>query len=379
MAKFPNAVSRPDADGDPTGWKAVTAPAVSVEDLVDHQALADYLRETVGGDGPLEVRRHQEGHSNETLFVTWGEEELVLRRPPPGETAETAHDVLREYEVMSSLAETNVPVPPAVAGCADESVIGCEFFLTERLAGDVIRDEEPERFREPGAREHISEAVLDTLAAIHDVDDDVVGLGDFGRPEGYLERQVAGWREQLEDWLLPKTENDRELSHLRDVGEWLAANVPTEADHTLVQGDFKLDNLMFAPGLPPELIGVFDWEMSTLGDPLADLAWLLRFWHDPGDPDFGVHDEFAPTVTTREGYPGRRDLVSGYERRTGRTFDHQRFHRTLAEYKLAVACEAMYLRYLTGASDDPIYPLLEDAVPAMANRARAIVDGEFPL
>lgn len=357
----------------------MTPPDVAVDDLVDHEGLANYLRQTVGGEGPLEAERHQAGHSNETLFLTWGEEAFVLRRPPLGETASTAHDVLREYEVMSSLAETTVPVPPTVAGCGDESVIGCEFFITERLDGDVIRDEEPQRFRTPPAREEISDELLDTLAAIHDVDHEAVGLAEFGRPEGYLERQVEGWREQLEDWLLPKTEAHRAVPHLRDVGEWLAANVPTEADHTLVQGDFKLDNLMFAPGTPPALIGVFDWEMSTLGDPLADLAWLLRFWQDSSDSDFGVPAEFAPTVTTREGYPSRRELVSAYERRTGRRFENQRFHRTLAEYKLAVACEAMYLRYVSGDSDDPIYPLLEDAVPAMARRARAILDGEFPL
>ena len=357
----------------------MTDPGVNADELLDEEALETYLREHVGSDGPLHTERHLEGHSNETLFVTWGNREFVLRRPPLGETEETAHDVLREYRVMTALQDTDVPVPPTVAACDDETVIGAEFFLTERLEGDVIRDEEPSRFREPEARKRIGDELLDTLAAIHDTDYEAVGLDDFGQPDGYLKRQVGGWRKQLEQWLLPETEQHRELPHVREVGAWLAENVPREADHTLVQGDFKLDNVMFGPEASPELIGVFDWEMSTLGDPLADLGWLLRFWRDVDDPDFGIPDELAPPVTTRTGYPTRRELVDGYEYRTGRAFVNPRFYRTLAEYKITVACEAMYLRYVTGASDDPMYPLLEDAVPAMAERAKAVADGDFQL
>jgi aminoglycoside phosphotransferase (APT) family kinase protein len=220
---------------------------------------------------------------------------------------------------------------------------------------------------------------VDTLAAIHGVDWRAVGLDDFGPAEGYLDRQVGLWREQLEEWLLPRTEERRELPAVREVADWLAANTPSEADGTLVHGDYKLDNVMFGPGLPPELVGVFDWEMATVGDPLADLGWLLLFWPQSADPDHGIPDALLPDVTTREGYPSRRELVERYEAATGREFVDQRFYRALAAYKITTACEAMYLRHVTGAADDPIYPLLEEGVPAMARRAKRIVDGEEPL
>ena len=351
----------------------------AVSRLVDREGLRAYLSERFGDEETFELERHLEGHSNETLFVTWGDREFVLRRPPLGDTEETAHDVLREHRVMSALQETGVPVPPTVAACEDDAVIGVEFFLTERLEGDVIRDEEPPRFRTPDTRERITDELLSTLVAIHDVDVDAVGLADFGRPEGYLERQVGGWREQLEEWLLPRTESHRELPHVREIGAWLADNVPEEYDHTLVHGDYKLDNVMFGPGTPPELVGVFDWEMSTLGDPLADLGWLLTFWRDPDDPDLDIPEELTPTITVREGYPTRGELVSEYEARTGREFVNARFYRTLNAFKITVACEAMYLRYVSGAADDPMYPVLEEGVPALARRAKHVLDGDLPL
>ena len=355
----------------------MTDPNDTVDELIDRASLEAYLDEHLDGDGTMAVERHQEGHSNETLFVRWGDAEYVLRRPPLGATDESAHDVLREYRVMSALEETDVPVPRAVLACEDESVIGSEFFLTERLDGDVIRDEEPPRFRNPDARERVTEELLETLVAIHDVDPGAVGLGDFGNPGSYLERQVEVWRNQLEEWLLPRTSEHRDLPHVRELGAWLADNVPEEADHGLVHGDYKLDNVVFGPGSPPELTGVLDWEMSTLGDPLADVGWLLTFWRDDDDPDFGVPEELSVTVTTRDGYPTRTELLERYEERTGRTFRNRRFYRTLNEYKITVACEAMYLRYVSGAADDPMYPLLEDGVPALARRAKAVHGGEL--
>lgn len=351
----------------------------NTNDLVDRRALETYLRDNLGGDGPLSLKRHQAGHSNETVFVTWGDRKMVLRRPPLGETEDTAHDVLREYRVMAALSDTEVPVPPTVLACSDESIIGSDFFLTERLNGDVIRDDERPRFRNPEARARISEELLNTLVSIHEIDYEAVGLDDFGQPVGYLERQVSGWRHQLEEWLLPTTEEYREVPHIREIGEWLSKNVPQEAAYTLVQGDFKLDNVMFAPGTPPDLIGVFDWEMSTLGDPLADVGWLLTFWQDPDDPDFGIPNALETSVTARNGYSTRQELVERYETLTGREFVNRRFYRTLAAFKITVACEAMYLRHITGSADDPMYPLLKEGVPALAGRAKSILDGGFPL
>ncbi|MEF8778603.1 MAG: phosphotransferase family protein [Natronomonas sp.] len=355
----------------------MTDATESVDKVIDRDALASYLDTHLEGDGPLSVERHQEGHSNETVFVDWGDREFVLRRPPLGATEDSAHDVLREHRVMSALQDTDVPVPPAVLACEDESVIGSEFFLTERLEGDVIREEEPTRFRSVDAREQITDELIDTLIAIHEIDPDAVGLGDFGDPSTYLERQVGVWRQQLEEWLLPKTAEKRELPHVEEIGAWLSENIPEEADHGLVHGDFKLDNVMYGPGTPPELVGVLDWEMSTLGDPLADVGWLLTFWRDEDDPDYGVPEELGVSVTTRAGYPTRAELLETYEQRTGREFVNRRFYRTLNEYKITVACEAMYLRYISGDADDPMYPALEEGVPALARRTKAVYDGEL--
>ena len=334
--------------------------------LVDEDALAAYLESELGAVGDYHVERHLEGHSNETLFVTWGGREMVLRRPPPGETAETAHDVLREYRVMDALQDTPVRVPTTVLACEDHDVIGSDFYLMERLEGDVLRAEEPERFAVPEHRERIGTELVDALAEVHSVDYEAVGLGEFGYPDGYTQRQVDRWGKQYA-WAMEVTEEEREVPVVHEVAEWLESNVPAEYPHTLVHGDYKLDNVMFGPGTPPELVAIFDWEMSTLGDPRADLGWMLTYWYDakdssPNDPDF------ATTFMTAEGYASRQE--------TGIEFEHERFYRALAVYKLGALGEMFFRRYLEGNSDDPTYPAMRERVPALAERAKGIIEGE---
>ncbi|PSP75479.1 phosphotransferase family protein [Halobacteriales archaeon QS_1_68_20] len=350
--------------------------------LVDEDALASYLESELGPADRFEVEHLAAGHSNETLLVTWGERDLVLRRPPPGETADRAHDVLREYRVVDALQETDVPLPRTVLAWDDHDVVGSDFYLMERLEGDVIRDEEPERFANPDAREDIAIQLVDTLAEIHTVDYEAVGLGEFGHPPGFTERQVRRWSEQL-TWAFSKAADVREVPALYDVMEWLNDNVPEDHPVTLVHGDFKLDNVMFGrsdgpPDGSPELVGVFDWEMSTLGDPLTDLGWLLVFWRDPKDPE-AVATEFEPQFTEREGYPTRLELVERYEEWTCIEFENERFYRTLALYKLAALGEMFFARHLAGDADDPLYPKMEERVPALAERALETIDGEYPL
>ncbi len=345
--------------------------------LVDREALASYLEAELGPAEAFGVERHAEGHSNETLFVTWGDRELVIRRPPPGRTADTAHDVLREYRVMDALQDTPVPLPETVLACEDHDVIGSDFYAMERVAGDVLRDGEAERIADPEGRERIGGQLVDGLAAIHGVDYEAVGLGEFGHPEGYTERQVDRWGSQLE-WAFEVTGEEREVPILGEVGDWLVENCPDSHPHTLVHGDYKLDNVLFAPGTPPDLVAVFDWEMSTLGDPRADLGWMLSYWRDPKDPEPAV-PELTAQFMEREGYPTRRKLVERYEAETGIEFERDRFYRTLAVYKLAGLGEMFFRRYLEGNSDDPMYPKMEERVPALADRAMNIIEGEEPL
>ena len=338
--------------------------------LFDEEALAAFLEDALG-PGELHVEYHQAGHSNETLFVDWGDHELVLRRPPAGAHADAAHEVLREYRAMDALQDTAVPVPRTVAACDDHDVIGSDFYVMERLEGDVIRDEEPERFVDPEQRRLLSEAFIDTIAEIHTIDPAAVGLDDMGHPEGYTERQVERWTKQLE-WAFEVTADDRPIPELHEVADWLADNVPDDYAHTLVHGDYKLDNVMYGPGTPPELVGVFDWEMSTLGDPLADLGWMLHFWRDPDDPGPREGDS-APVFTEREGYPTRRELVDRYERQTGIEFENERFYRALTAFKMGGIGEMFFRRYLEGNSADPTYPLMEEQVPLRVQRAQEFI------
>jgi aminoglycoside phosphotransferase (APT) family kinase protein len=345
--------------------------------LVDEEALAEFLIEQVGPAEEYDVRRHEQGHSNETLFVTWGDCELVIRRPPPGETAETAHDVLREYRVIDALQGTEVPVAPTVAACDDPSVIGSDFYVMDRVQGTVLREAEPEAFGTAAARERIGTELVDTLVAIHTLDYEAVGLGEFGQPEGYTERQVRRWGKQLA-WAFEVTADQREIPALDRVGSWLDEHCPGSHPHALAHGDYKLDNVMFGEESPPELVAVFDWELCTLGDPRADLGWMLSYWRDQGDPGPAI-DVLANRFVEHPDYPTRGALVDRWEDRTGLAFEHQRFYRALAVYKLAGLGEMFYRRYLEGNADDPMYPAMEQAVPALADRALRIIEGEEPL
>lgn len=345
--------------------------------LVDQEALATRLTAELGAAEKYEIERFPGGHSNETLFMTWDDHDLVLRRPPPGETAENAHDVLREYHVMDALQDTNVRVPSTVLACDDHSVVGSDFYVMERIEGPVLRNDEVARFSNSGSRQTIAEELVDRLVEIHSVDVERVDLTDFGRPDGFLTRQVSRWREQF-DWACETTAEEREIPSLKRVQEWLGQNIPEPPPSTLVHGDYKLDNVIFEPDGSPKIAAIVDWEMSTLGDPLTDLSWLLTYWEDAGDEDCAI-PELIPTFTRREGYPTKADLVNQYERATGTTFEHDRFYRALAVYKLAAICEMFYRRYLEGSSDDSMYPKMRERVPTMVDWALRIIEGEEPI
>jgi aminoglycoside phosphotransferase (APT) family kinase protein len=330
--------------------------------LVDTDALADYLNQHLPGNG-LRVHRHQAGHSNETFFVTWGGRELVLRRPPRGAFLPSAHDVAREYRVLSALERTPVRAPTTVLLCEDESVIGAPFYLMERIDGVVIRNELPDSFDEP-EQEKIGHELVDALAELHAVDYESCGLETFGKPHGYLERQVRRWSGQLE-LTLPLT---RPVPDLERVAEWLRSNLPDSPAATIVHGDYKLDNVMLAPNPPARLIAIVDWEMSTIGDPLADVGWMISFWREAEDP---THDVFADlhSVTGMRGFSRRDALVRRYVELTGRDVSALEWYQVLAVWKLAILLEGSYARHLAGMTDDPFFARMEHAVPALAREA----------
>lgn len=331
--------------------------------LVDADALGEYLDDRLPGDGPFEVVRHQAGHSNETFFIRRSSQEWVLRRPPRGAFLPTAHDVMREHRVLSALADTPVRTPRPLIACEDESVIGAPFYVMERVEGMVVRDRLPEWATED-ERRGIGEELIDSLVELHTVDWQRVGLEGWGRPTGYLDRQLKRWSGQLE-LTMPLT---RPLPELEKAGGWLADNKPESPASTIVHGDYKLDNVVLEPSAPARIAGILDWEMSTIGDPIADLGYLLSFWRDPGDQaDRVLSEQFD--LTRQPGFPTRDELAERYAERSGRHVDDVTWYEVLAIWKLAILLEGSYARHLAGVTDDPFFALLEEGVPALARRA----------
>jgi aminoglycoside phosphotransferase (APT) family kinase protein len=333
------------------------------EKLMDEPALKAWLQQRlpIGPAAAYKVVRHQAGHSNETFFVTWGRVEYVLRRPPAGAFLPTAHDVLREHRILSALVDTETRTPKPVLACDDPTVIGAPFYLMQKIPGIVLRDVLPPGVKDIG---RIGDELVDALAEVHDVDWRRVGIE--GKAEGYLERQVKRWTGQME-MTLPWTANVRAVPDLVETGRWLAANVPSSPKATLVHGDYKLDNVLFDLSGTPRSTGILDWEMATVGDPLADVGWMLSFWREAGDapPDISA----TPRVTEAPGMRTRAQLIARYEAKTGTKVENRRFYEALAVWKLAILLEGSYARHLLGSTDDPFFAQMEKAVPALAQRA----------
>ena len=304
-----------------------------------------------------------DGHSNVTFVIARSGWEAVIRRPPRPPIPPSAHDVLREARVLTGL-EGRARVPRVLATGEDEGVIGAPFYVMEKLDGHVITDAIPAVLDTVPGHGAMADELIDALVEIHAVDWRAAGLAGLGKPDGYLERQV---RRFAGIWEMTKT---RELPDVERVGAWLGANLPTSPPTTVVHGDFRLGNVMFALEAPARVIAVFDWEMATLGDPLADVGYLTTMWFGPGDPPPGSFN-LSP-VTRAEGFPDTGDLVARYEERSGRAMTDLRWYRTLAVWKASVFMETNYRRAVTGASDDPYLLGFGDTVVELAARAREL-------
>ena len=338
------------------------AERLELPPLIIRESLERYLVEHLpGDDDPLELQRIGEGHSNITFLVTRGAQRFVLRRPPRPPLPPSAHDVLREWRLLDAIKDTAARVPRTLLACADERVIGAPFYLMEHCEGTVVTTEIPAGLDTPEERRRMGLDLIDALAEVHGVDWRACGLEGYGKPSGYLERQLRRFNGL---WEHNKT---RELPRVQQVGEWLAANMPDSPAATIVHGDYRLGNTMVANDPPARLVAIFDWELSTIGDPLADVGYLTITWLEPGDPDETIAS-LSP-VTRREGFPTRAELVAHYEERTGRSMSSLRWYQTLALWKAAVFMEGNYKRVLAGTTDDPWLKLFDEGVPRLAESA----------
>ncbi len=307
---------------------------------VDLERLQPWFAQHVDGatGAPLHASLISGGRSNLTYTVADDTHEWVLRRPPLGHVLPTAHDMGREYRVLRALAPTAVPVPNALAFCDDDAVNDAPFYVMEKVDGVILRTGADMAELSTDDARRCSEELVDVLVAIHGVDYTAAGLGDFGRPDGYVERQVRRWGEQ---WERSKT---RELPAIDELARRLRAALPHSPPPTIVHGDYRLDNTMLAADDPGRIVAVLDWEMATLGDPLADLGLFLLYWARDDTQAGNV----GAVISTEAGFLTPDEVVERYAKESGRDVSELDFYEALAAYKLAIILEGIHARYLMG-------------------------------
>jgi aminoglycoside phosphotransferase (APT) family kinase protein len=351
-----------------------TSPVRESEQL-DWESLGVYLRArlpaVIGEEFdltlPLTVEQFPGGHSNLTYLLRFGGREFVLRRPPFGPVAPKAHDMAREFRILEALHPVFPLAPRPLLLCEDASVVGSVFYLMERRRGLVVRSEEPPELEgRPAERHRASAALVDALADLHLVDIRAHGLDSLGKPAGFVERQVRGWAER---WHRSQTD---ELTEMDALAAWLAKRLPQDPERpTLVHGDYKLDNVMLDAGDVGRVVGVFDWEMSAVGDPLVDLGILLGYWVHTAT---GAQRDTVSAVTNREGWFTRAEVLERYGTRTGQDLSHVGFYEVFAVFKLAVVLQQIFFRYRRGQTDDPRFAPLGERVEWLARIAAQLAE-----
>lgn len=305
------------------------------------------------------------GHSNLTYDLRFGDAEIVVRRPPFGPVAPTAHDVAREFRWLSAMHRVFPLAPRPYLLCDDPDVIGSVFYVMERRRGIVVRSEEPPALANPTARRRVSGALIDTLADLHAIDVEANGLGSLGKPAGFVERQVRGWSER---WQRAQTTTLEEMDGL---AAWLRDHLPPNPDRpAVVHGDFKLDNVMLDAADLGRIVAVFDWEMSALGDPLVDLGILLAYWSPTAPPE---QRDALTTVTHRPGYFTRDEILERYAARSSRDLSNIRFYEVFAVFKIAVVIQQIYYRYVNGQTRDERFATFDARVAYLSRHAGAMI------
>jgi aminoglycoside phosphotransferase (APT) family kinase protein len=340
---------------------------------LDWPRLTDWLRDRLPacGIGGLDVARAPEiaqfpgGHSNLTYLIRFGAADIVVRRPPFGPVAPTAHDVAREFRWLSAMHRVFPLAPRPYVLCEDTSVVGSVFYAMERRHGVVIRAEEPPQAANAAARRRISEALIDTLADLHAVDVEANGLSPLGKPAGFVERQVRGWSER---WQRSQT---TALPEMDALASWLRDRLPRDpAKPSVVHGDFKLDNIMLDADDVGRIVAIFDWEMSALGDPLVDLGIVLAYWAPTAPPE---QRDALTTVTHRQGYFTRAEILDRYARRSGRDLSAIAFYEVFALFKIAVVIQQIYYRYVQRQTSDARFATFDARVAYLARHAATLM------
>jgi len=317
--------------------------------------------------GPLTVEQFPQGYSNLTYLIRVGDREMVLRRPPFGAKIKTAHDMGREFRILSHIERVYRKVPRPLAFCDDEAVLGAPFYLMERVEGVILRAQPPAGLAlSPPLMRQLSMNFIENLVAIHDIDFVAAGLGDLGKPEGYVTRQVEGWTKRYQN---ARTDD---LAEMERLAEWLNDHQPPESGAALIHNDYKYDNLVLDPRNWSQIKACLDWEMATIGDPLMDLGSTLGYWVDSDDPDDWQNQSFG--LTTLPGNLNREELVEHYVKHSGHEVDHLIFYYSYALFKIAVIVQQIYSRYQQGLTKDQRFAHLIDLVRAASKTACLAID-----
>lgn len=340
--------------------------AVRAGEELNIASLAAYLLDAgLGAD--IDVTQFPAGSSNLTYLVRDGESEYVLRRPPFGNTVKTAHDMRREFDVLSKLASIYPPAPRPILFCDDLSVIGSEFYLMERRRGLILRGTVPRILESSRDLQlGVSESFIRNLADLHSLDYETVGLGELGRPDGYCRRQVEGWTKR---YFAAKT---HDLPQLERVIEWLNGNIPTESGAALIHNDYKFDNVMLDENDLTRIVAVLDWEMVTVGDPLMDLGTTLGYWMSRDAADEMLSMPFNPRVLME--HVSRAQLVEMYAAGSGRPVPDMLFYYVFGTFKIAVIAQQIYARYVKGFTSDARFARFDSFVAALGKIASNAVD-----
>jgi aminoglycoside phosphotransferase (APT) family kinase protein len=353
-------VSTPGSDG------AAASGGAAAGDPVDLARLRDYLAGQLPG-GAREVTVSgfaASGSSNITAFLEVDGQRWVLRRPPVGDLLPTSHDMIREYRFVRALAGSAVPVPPTVLACTDVGVLGAPFYIAGRVDGAVLQDQIPAGYADPDQVTILSHHVIDTLAALHQIHWQPLDLPY--RPGDYLQRQISRWTRQAE-----LTPTAARLEGLPAITSWIQARCPAQAEQVIVHGDYGLHNMII--GIPPQtrINAVLDWEMATIGDPLADLAWFLSGW-GRSQADGGVKNP-GNVITTWDGAPRAADLLDRYERASGRTVGDWTFYEAFTMWKGAIITEGLYSQFVGGTAANPAVIRFREEVPAQVAQLRQLI------